>query len=140
MPSSQFIVAFTDVVVPQRLYRGGKFIGFSSDSFEPCPTKSFADEHAYERWSNAVDAKIAYLTRFDGREYRKELAELGLSVQHTKGDLLNVLRFGERWCERNVPPKMCQHKRLGLVVAPRAEYDDDDEDDRVTGLYDHERM
>ena len=140
MPSPQFTVAFSDVVVPQRLYRGGKFIGFSSDSFEACPTKTFVDEHAYERWSNAVDAKFAYLSRFQGRHYRNELAELGLSIHHSKDDLKNVLRFGERWCERNIPPKMCQHKRLGLVVAPRPEYDDDDEDDRVTGPYEYEHV
>jgi len=133
MPSPQFTVAFSDVVVPQRLYSGGRFIGFSQDSFESPPTKTFADEHAYERWTNAVSSKINFLLSLEGRHYRNELSDMGLSTHHTKDDIKNVLRFGERWCERNVPPKMCRHLRLGQVVAPRPQYmDDEDEDDRVT--------
>ena len=140
MPSSQFTVAFSDVIVPQRLYRGGKFIGFSSDSFEACPTKTFPDEYSYERWANAINSKYTYLSNLNGRDYRNELSYLGLSTHYTKDEVKNVLRFGERWCEHNIPPKMCQHKHYGLVIAPRPEYDDEDEDDRVTGPYEHERV
>ena len=112
MPSTRYTVTFSDVVVPQRLYSGGRFIGFSEDSFDACPTKTFADVYAYENWSRTVNNKFRHLTNLEGPYYRMELAEMGLSTHHTKDDILNVLRFGERWCERNVPPKMCRHLRL----------------------------
>ena len=139
MPSTRYTVTFSDVVVPQRLYSGGRFIGFSEDSFDACPTKTFADVYAYENWSRTVNNKYRHLTNLEGSYYRMELAEMGLSTHHTKDDILNVLRFGERWCERNVPPKMCRHLRIGKVIAPRPQFmDEEDEDARVTSSYNYE--
>ena len=138
MPSQQFTVTFSDAIVNQRVYSGGRFIGFSDD-YEAPPRKTFADVHAYERWSNAVNAKYNYLTSLKGRDYRYELAEMGLSTHHSKDSLLNVLRFGERWCERNIPPKTCRHQRLGRVGAVRVDFiDEEDEDARVTPSYNYD--
>ena len=137
MPAqSRFTVAFSDVVVPKRLYSGGRFIGFSEHEFEPPPRKSFASEMAYNRYRINILNQVKYIQNLYDGDYVEQLERLGCNHYHDKSEIPNLLRFGEAWCEKNLPPRMQRGARGELVPAPFLDWPHDhqeDEDSRVTG-------
>ena len=137
MPAqSRFTVAFSDVVVPKRLYSGGRFIGFSEHEFESPPRKSFASEMAYNRYRINILNQVKYIQNLYDGDYVEQLERLGCNHYHDKSEIPNLLRFGEEWCEKNLPPRMQRGARGVLVPAPFLDWPHDhqeDEDSRVTG-------
>lgn len=133
---SRFTVSFSDVVVPKRLYSGGRFIGFSNDEYEPAPRKVFASESSYQNWRSATANHIKYIqSQYDG-DYVAELERLGCNHYHDKNEVPNLVRFGEAWCEKNIPPRMQRGARGVLTPAPFLQWPHDyqeDEESRVTG-------
>ena len=96
-------VTFSDVVVYPRKYVGGRAVGFDYDSMAPAPTKDFPDQHSYERWAAWVDRTYNMSMRLHGISYKKQMVDLGFPTTTPRSELLNYLRFGERWCVRNLP-------------------------------------
>lgn len=136
MPTqTRFTVTFSDVVVPKRIYSGGRFVGFSEHEFEPPPRKTFASDMAYARYRIDTLNLIQYITGLYDGDYVAQLERLGCNHYHDKSEVPNLVRFGEAWCERNIPPRMQRGSRGVLVPAPFLEWPHDhqeDEDSRVT--------
>lgn len=126
------VVTFPDVVgYESKIVRGQRV--FDMDAMLSPPTKTFANDAAYQRWSRWVDGCITSSRHVYGRDYRLMCQEWGFEPVE-KDRLLNTLRFGEKWCDRYLPQA---HQRLcdGSKV-PQTKYSlyydmfDEEEDNR----------